>query len=93
MLLLVLTALLSGIWLGLRYKVLILAPATLVCFVAILGFGVVFGDQPWSIFIWMMCSGVALQLGFCGGSYFAATRQSKASHATAPVQRSAPKPT
>lgn len=93
MLLLILTAVLSGIWLGLRHRVLILAPVTLVFFIAILGFGIASGDRPWSIFLWMMFTGIALQIGFCGGSYFVATRQSKASSAAASVQRSAPKPT
>ena len=93
MLLLVLTAVLTGIGLGLRHRVLILAPVTLVFFIAILGLGIASGDRAWSIFLWMMITGIALQVGFCGGSYLALSRQSKSSSAAASVQRLATKPT
>ena len=68
MLPLVIISTLTGVLLGLRYKVLILFPTiTLVAAVG-LGVGIARGDGPWSFLIETIAAIVALQVGYLGGS-------------------------
>jgi hypothetical protein len=66
--------LLGGAVLGLRYKVLILLPAATFVLVFVIGVGVARGAGIWGIALDMMVATTALQLGYAGGSAFAAAR-------------------
>ena len=65
-------AMLSGAVLGLRYKVLILAPAITFALVFVVGFAREAGI--WWIALDMVVVTTALQLGYLGGSALAAAR-------------------
>ena len=61
--------------LGLRYKVFILLPAVTFVLVFVIGVGVARGAGIWRIALDMMVATTALQLGYAGGSAFAAARK------------------
>ena len=75
MLTLTVVTLLGGAVLGLRYKVLILLPAATFVLVFVIGVGVARGAGIWRIALDMMVATTALQLGYVGGSAFAAARK------------------
>ena len=85
MLTLTVVAMLSGAVLGLRYKVLILAPAITFALVFVTGVGFAREAGIWWIALDMVVVTTALQLGYLGGSALAAAR-SAASSATASIQ-------
>jgi hypothetical protein len=74
MLTLTVVAMLSGAVLGLRYKVLILAPAITFALVFVTGVGLVREAGIWWIALDMVVVTTALQLGYLGGSALAAAR-------------------
>jgi hypothetical protein len=75
LLILTVVTILGGALLGLRYKVFILLPAATFVLVFVIGVGVAHGDGIWSIALDMMVAATALQLGYAGGSAFAAARK------------------
>ena len=68
MLTLTVVAMLSGAVLGLRYKVLILAPAITFALVFVTGVGLAREAGIWWIALDMVVVTTALQLGYLGGS-------------------------
>jgi hypothetical protein len=72
LLILTVVTILGGAVLGLRYKVFILLPAATFVLVFVIGVGVAHGAGIWSIALDMMIAAMALQLGYAGGSAFAA---------------------
>jgi hypothetical protein len=58
---------LAGITLGLRYKVLILAPAVTLAMLFAMMVGVARADHFWSIVLAMVILGTAVQLGYLAG--------------------------
>ncbi len=75
MLILTVITLLGGALLGLRYKVFILFPATTLVLVVVIGVGVAREAGTWRIALDVMVATTALQLGYAGGSAFAAARK------------------
>jgi hypothetical protein len=65
----------GGAVLGLRYKVLILAPTLLFVLLAVIGVGVARGAGIWAIALEMLVASTALQLGYVAGSAFALARR------------------
>jgi hypothetical protein len=70
----ILCSILCGAVLGLRYKIFILLPAATFMLVFVIGVGVAGGAGIWRIALDMMVATTALQLGYAGGSAFAAAR-------------------
>ena len=58
----------AGILLGLRFKVLILAPASLGALLVVIGAGVVQADMAWSIGLSAAAAIVCLQIGYLAGN-------------------------
>jgi hypothetical protein len=75
MLTLTIVTILCGAVLGLRYKIFILLPAATFMLVFVIGFGVAREAGIWRIALDMMVAMTALQLGYAGGSAFAAARE------------------
>jgi len=75
MLTLTIVTILCGAVLGLRYKIFILLPAATFMLVFVIGVGVARGAGIWRIALDMMVTMTALQLGYAGGSAFAAARE------------------
>ena len=71
----ILCGILCGAVLGLRYKIFILLPAATFMLVFVIGVGVARGAGIWGIALDMMVATTALQLGYAGGSAFAAARE------------------
>src|SRR5580704_15788044 len=71
----ILCGILCGAVLGLRYKIFILLPAATFMLVFVIGVGVARGARIWRIALDMMVAMTALQLGYAGGSAFAAARE------------------
>jgi len=67
MMMLAITAALMGFILGLRFKVLILAPAIVISLVAIFGIGIANGNNPRSILLATLFATTALQIGYLAG--------------------------
>ena len=65
----------GGAVLGLRYKVFILLPASTSVLVCVIGIGVARGAGIWRIAPDVIVATTALQLGYVGGSAFAAVRE------------------
>jgi hypothetical protein len=65
---LAMTALLVGVLLSMRFKVLILAPATLIGAVVTFGAVISHRDSVWSIVLASVLAIVALQIGYFAGS-------------------------
>ena len=65
----------GGAVLGLRYKVFILLAVATFVLVFVIGVGVAQGAGIWRIALDMMVATTALQLGYAGGSAFAAARK------------------
>ena len=65
----------GGAVLGLRYKVFMLLPAATFVWVFVIGVGVAQGAGIWRIALDMLVATTALQLGYAGGSAFAAARK------------------
>ena len=80
MLTLTIVTILVGAVLGLRYKVFILLPAVTFVLVFVIGVGVARGAGIWRIALDMMVATTALQLGYAGGSAFAAARKRRKLH-------------
>jgi hypothetical protein len=72
---LTIVTILGGAVLGLRYKVFVLFPAATFVLVLVIGVGVARGAGIWRIALDMMIATTALQLGYAGGSAFAAARK------------------
>jgi hypothetical protein len=68
MTILAMTAMLVGAVLGMRFKVLILAPAFLIGSVTILGTGLAQNNSLWSILLGMVLVMAALQMGYLAGT-------------------------
>jgi hypothetical protein len=68
MTLLVMPAMVIGAMLGLRFKVLILVPATVIGSAATLGAGMTHSNSLWSILLAMVLVISALQMGYLGGA-------------------------
>ena len=88
------TAMLGGAMLGLRFKVFILIPANVIGSAATLGFGMAHSGSFWSVMLAMVLAITALQLGYLGGTgirlAIARTRARKGStRALAMAQRTA----
>jgi hypothetical protein len=75
----IVTILVGGV-LGLRYKVFTLLPAVTFVLVFVIGVGVARGAGIWRIALDMMVATTALQLGYAGGSAFAAARERRKLH-------------
>jgi hypothetical protein len=75
LLILTLVTILGGAVLGLRYKVFILLPAATFVLVFVIGVGAARGAAIWRIALDMVVATTALQLGYAGGSAFAAARK------------------
>ena len=73
MLTLTIVTILGGAVLGLRYKILL--PAAMFMLVFVIGVDVARGAGIWRIALDMMVAMTALQLGYAGGSAFAAARE------------------
>lgn len=91
---LTMTAILAGAMLGLRFKIPVLLPATVVGSAAALGATMTQGGGLWFLVLALVLVISALQIGYLSGAFFrsvtAGTRDSKHSHATiVAVQRSA----
>jgi hypothetical protein len=80
MLTLTIVTILVGAVLGLRYKVFTLLPAVTFVLVFVIGVGVARGAGIWRIALDMMVATAALQLGYAGGSAFAAARERRKLH-------------
>jgi hypothetical protein len=65
---LTMTAILTGAMLGLRFKVLILVPATVIGSAATLGAGMTHSNSLWSILLAIVLVISALQMGYLGGA-------------------------
>jgi hypothetical protein len=89
MLFLPLTLVLIGIALGLRFRLLILAPATAIGVIITLSAGMACGDHPWSILLVTTLGIVGLQFGYCVGSIFTSAHGSKDATTPAAVRRHA----
>ena len=92
---LAMTAMLIGAVLGLRFKVLILVPATIIGSAAALAVGMAYGKNVWSILLDMVLVIAALEMGYLGGTVIrfviAGTRVRKHSSGTVAVaQRPTP---
>ena len=74
-------ALFIGIALGMRFKVLILAPTIVICSVAILGVGAARDSSLWPILLGVVSALAALQMGYLAGAIvrfvITGTRRSK----------------
>jgi len=68
MMMLAITAVLIGAVLGMRFKILILLPATVIGSSATLGVGVAHSDGFWSILLAMVLAIAALQVGYLAGT-------------------------
>lgn len=60
----ILTAVLVGAFLGLRFKVFILVPASALGSAVMLGAGLAQGDSFWSILLTMFVATAAMQIGY-----------------------------
>ena len=80
MLTLTIVTILGGAVLGLRYKVFILLPASTFVLVCVIGVGVARGAGIWRNALDVMVATTALQLGYAGGSAFAAVRERRKLH-------------
>jgi hypothetical protein len=76
---LTIVTILCGTVLGLRYKIFILLPAAMFMLVFVIGVGVARGAGIWRIALDMTVAMTALQLGYAGGSAFAAARALRSS--------------
>jgi hydrogenase/urease accessory protein HupE len=80
---LALTAVFIGALLGMRFNALIMVPAVIVSFVAILGVRLAFDDSVWFALLAAVLTVTALQIGYLAGSliglFVAATRTRKSS--------------
>jgi hypothetical protein len=77
MILLAIVSILIGALLGLRFRVFILVPAITFALVLVIGVGVARESGIWWIALEMVVVATALQLGYLGGSAFAATRAAR----------------
>ena len=77
MIFLPLALLLIGIALGLRFRLLILAPATVIGVIITLSGGMASGDGPWSVLLTTALGVVGLQFGYCIGSIFTSAPESR----------------
>jgi hypothetical protein len=75
LLILTVVTILGGAVLGLRRKVFILLPAAAFALVFVIGVDVARGVGIWRIALDAMVAMTALQLGYAGGSAFAAARK------------------
>jgi hypothetical protein len=89
MILLAIVSILVGALLGLRFRVFILVPAITFALALVIGVGVAREAGIWWIALEMVVVATALQLGYLGGSAFAATR---ATHSGEELQTSAEMP-
>ena len=80
MLTLTIVTTLVGAVLGLRYKVFTLLPAVMFVLAFVIGVDVARGAGIWRIALDMMVATTALQLGYAGGSAFAAARERRKLH-------------
>ena len=80
MLTLAIVAILGGAVLGLRYRVFILLPAVMLVLVVVIGVGVARGAGSGRIALDILVALTALQLGYAGGSAFAAARKRHKPH-------------
>jgi hypothetical protein len=80
MLTLTIVTILVGAVLGLRYKVFTLLPAVMFVLAFVIGVDVARGAGIWRIALDMMVATTALQLGYAGGSAFAAARERRKLH-------------
>ena len=92
---LTMTAILAGAVLGLRFKILVLVPASVVGSAATLGATIAQGGGLWFLVLALVLVISALQIGYLSGAFIRSvttgTHDSKDSHATiVAVQRSAP---
>ena len=89
MILLLTAALLIGITLGLRFKVLILVPAAILASAVTLGAGIVYDDSWLSILLTTVLGIATLQMGYLVGTALAVTRVNKDAPATIVVAQRA----
>jgi hypothetical protein len=61
-------AILAGIAIGLRFKILIIAIATSFATTFVIIFGIMRADDFWSIFLTAITVMIAIQLGYLGGT-------------------------
>jgi hypothetical protein len=80
MLTLTIVTILGGALLGLRYRVFILLPAAIFVLVLVIAVGVACGAGTWRMALDMLVATTALQLGYVGGSAFAAARKRRKLH-------------
>lgn len=59
---------LTGVVLGLRFKVLILVPAMVLVAAVTIGIGIAHGDGLWSLLLETVLTITALQVGYLGGT-------------------------
>ena len=68
MMLIAMTVMLIGAVLGLRFKVFVLLPATVLSLAASLCAGIAHSDSPWSILLTAALALATLQIGYLAGS-------------------------
>jgi hypothetical protein len=91
---LTMTAILAGAVLGLRFKILVLVPATVIGSAATLGASITQGNGLWFLLLALVLVISALQIGYLSGAFIrsvtAGTRDRKDPHGIiVAVQRSA----
>jgi hydrogenase/urease accessory protein HupE len=89
MILLLTAALLIGIMLGLRFKVLILVPTAIAASAITLGVGIAYDDSLHSILLTTVLVIATLQMGYLVGTALAVTRVSKDTPASVVVAQRA----
>jgi hypothetical protein len=77
MIMLTMTAILIGALLGLRFKVFILLPATVIVLAVTLAAGMAYSGSLWSTLPAMVLATAALQIGYLTATVVAGTRVSK----------------
>jgi hypothetical protein len=71
--LIAMTFMLIGAVLGLRFKVFVLLPATVLSSAAALSAGLAYSDSPWSILLTAALAMATLQMGYLAGAVFNAS--------------------
>jgi|SRR6185437_5076407 hypothetical protein len=81
------SALLIGVALGIRHNVIVLVPCTLISAFASVGFSLAHGETLWIVFVGIMLTTMALQIGYLIGAFFAPSRiRQSAAHSWSSVE-------
>ena len=89
MIIFLITGTIAGIMLGLRFKILVLAPAILLAMAVITETGIASGDKAWAIALTVFGTAASLQIGyFAGGILCAMIRAHPPARSTAAYRSS-----